>query len=235
MTRIRMAALGAPLAWIVVAATAMAGDWGGMPGNGSAHTYFGRYGNPTPYGPPPVNYQHPWTARFFGFRCIVTPEEHYQDLQRQYAIVQAKHEVAINRLNWKAYEDYVNPKPKDLHGYLGRCNCNDGSGCGGKCGYGKGGCGKGGCGHGDMGGDGGCGDGGCGGKLAGLFHKGKNGSWDEGVGRYPVVPPPYAYFPGMNREDATRYLEGFQYQPPYQLLHSPRDFFMFDAKYGVGR
>lgn len=40
--------------------------------------------------------------------------------------------------------------------------------------------------------------------------------------------------PGMNREDAVRYLEGMQYYPPYHSLRSPRDFFMFDVKYGIG-
>jgi hypothetical protein len=41
--------------------------------------------------------------------------------------------------------------------------------------------------------------------------------------------------PGMNREDAVRYLEGHQYYPPYHTLRSPRDFYMFDEKYGIGR
>lgn len=41
-------------------------------------------------------------------------------------------------------------------------------------------------------------------------------------------------YPGMNREDALRYIEGFQYYPPYQIIRSPRDHFMFDAKYNIG-
>lgn len=41
--------------------------------------------------------------------------------------------------------------------------------------------------------------------------------------------------PGMNREDAVRHLEGHQYYPPYHTLRSPRDFYMFDEKYGLGR
>lgn len=53
----------------------------------------------------------------------------------------------------------------------------------------------------------------------------------------PRTRPPYMHpgYPGMNREDAVRYIEGFQYYPPYHLLRSPRDFFMFDVKYGIGR
>ena len=39
----------------------------------------------------------------------------------------------------------------------------------------------------------------------------------------------------MNREDALRYVEGFQYYPPQQLIRSPRDFYMFDVKYGQGQ
>ena len=32
-----------------------------------------------------------------------------------------------------------------------------------------------------------------------------------------------------------RYVEGFQYYPPNQLIRSPRDFFMMDVRYGLGR
>lgn len=46
---------------------------------------------------------------------------------------------------------------------------------------------------------------------------------------------PGSPLPGMNREDAVRYLEGHQYYPPNHLLHSPRDFYMFDVKYGIGQ
>lgn len=49
---------------------------------------------------------------------------------------------------------------------------------------------------------------------------------------------PYGYpnpYPAMNREDAVRYIEGFQYYPPYHLMRSPRDFYMFDVKYGIGQ
>jgi hypothetical protein len=39
----------------------------------------------------------------------------------------------------------------------------------------------------------------------------------------------------MNREDAHRYIEGFQYYPPYHMLRSPRDFYMWDVTHGLGR
>jgi hypothetical protein len=62
----------------------------------------------------------------------------------------------------------------------------------------------------------GCGPGGCGGHFG----------YNNALG---------AALPGMNREDATRYMEGYQYYPPYHLLRSPRDHYMFDVKYGLGR
>ena len=54
-----------------------------------------------------------------------------------------------------------------------------------------------------------------------------------------IVKQPYSHpaaaYPPMNREDALRYLQGFQYYPPYQVIRSPRDFYMFDQKYGIGQ
>lgn len=58
-------------------------------------------------------------------------------------------------------------------------------------------------------------------------HQGGGGGYAGG----PMASP----LPGMNREDAVRYLEGFQYYPPQHLLRSPRDFHMFDVKYGIGQ
>lgn len=72
-------------------------------------------------------------------------------------------------------------------------------------------------------------------------HGFKRGMGGAGAGDGNMGParstPPYMHpgYPLMNREDAVRYIEGFQYYPPYQLIRSPRDFYMFDAKYGIGR
>ena len=49
------------------------------------------------------------------------------------------------------------------------------------------------------------------------------------------MPPYYSAYPSMNREDAVRYIEGFQYYPPNQIVRSPRDFFMFGERYGLGK
>ncbi|QDU59344.1 hypothetical protein Pan216_01720 [Planctomycetes bacterium Pan216] len=75
-----------------------------------------------------------------------------------------------------------------------------------------------------------CGSGCCGSKggLLGCLKKHK-----QHKGAY--APPAVSPYPGMNREDAVRFVEGFQYNPPYQLIRSPRDHFMFDVKYGIGQ
>jgi hypothetical protein len=100
-------------------------------------------------------------------------------------------------------------QPKHLCGNLASgcadCNCPP-QGCNDCWLFGK--CNGGGC------AGGGCGPGGCG-----------HGGYGQGGA---------GMLPGMNREDAVRYLEGFQYYPPYQIVRSPRDFFMFDTKYGTG-
>jgi len=90
----------------------------------------------------------------------------------------------------------------------------------GKGGFGEAGCPH--CGHGVGGGHGGWGGHGWGGAP-------------NGVGAGAGGPPYYSAYPGMNREDALRYIEGFQYYPPYHLLRSPREFFMWDVKYGLGK
>ena len=95
-----------------------------------------------------------------------------------------------------------------------------------KCG--KGGFGDAGCPH--------CGNGVGGGHGGHGF--GKHHGWGgapTGVGAGAGGPPYYSAYPGMNREDALRYIEGFQYYPPYHLLRSPREFFMWDVKYGLGK
>lgn len=127
-------------------------------------------------------------------------------------------------------------KLKGKFGGCGSCGCRDScGGCGGLLGHLKAkraACGGGGlfarwkCKHGGGGGScSGCGGGGC-------------GLWDGLFGRENCCAVPtdqqFAY-PGMNREDATRYIEGFQYYPPYQLIRAPRDHFMFDVKYGIGQ
>jgi hypothetical protein len=109
-----------------------------------------------------------------------------------------------------------------------------GTGCkSGKCGSGCDGCGKG-CKH--------CNKHfgqtcpGCGKVGFGHFgcpHCGMKGAALTGHNNF--APPYYSAYPGMNREDALRYLEGFQYYPPYQINRSPRDFFMFDTKYNLGQ
>ena len=60
---------------------------------------------------------------------------------------------------------------------------------------------------------------------------GNGGAAAGGIG----YPPYLAQYPAMNREDALRYVEGFQYYPPYQLMRSPRDFYMFDVRYNLGK
>jgi hypothetical protein len=96
-------------------------------------------------------------------------------------------------------------------------------------------CGKGGFGdHGCPG----CGHGVGGGHGLGGHGFGKHGGWGGaplGNGAGAGGPPYYSAYPGMNREDALRYIEGFQYYPPYHLLRSPREFFMWDVKYGLGK
>ncbi|HVJ81063.1 MAG TPA: hypothetical protein VNC50_08340, partial [Planctomycetia bacterium] len=82
----------------------------------------------------------------------------------------------------------------------------------------------------------GLGHGGCS-KCGGSIHN-WNGFGGRGVGGYGTGAqgaPYYSAYPGMNREDALRYVEGFQYYPPTQIVRSPRDFFMFDVRYGVGK
>jgi hypothetical protein len=100
----------------------------------------------------------------------------------------------------------------------------------GKSGFGAFGCPH--CGHGVGGGQG------HGGNGHGLFGGNGNGhgpGGDGAAGAGAFTPPYYSAYPGMNREDALRYIEGFQYFPPYQLIRSPRDFFMWDVRYNFGK
>lgn len=199
-------------------------------GSHTSRTYFGWPGQ-GPYQTAP-KYRNPWTAKIFGIPFCVTDEDRYERFQKKYQIEQARHQVRLDRLNWDAYEEHMHPT-SSLAGFVGRCDCRGGCSTG-KCndcdkGSKCGNCGKTGllvgrshgC-HGNCGGcKGGCGKGGCRGR-------------DGGIGGDGIAAPISPY-PAMNREDAARYLEGFQYYPPYQTLRSPRDFYMFDVRYGIGR
>lgn len=188
-------------------------------GQHTTRTYFGRPG--VPYGP--VNRtENPWTARVLGFRCCKTPEEEYQQFLRRYQIASAQYQVRLNRLDWEAYNKAQSPSPMAAGCAGGRCNANPNYRPGGAAGR-NAGCDSGACDSGS------CSTGGC--SLCKLF--GKVCKHNAGP-QYPVIPPQNAY-PAMNREDATRYLEGMQYYPPYQLIRSPRDFYMFNERFGSGR
>jgi hypothetical protein len=197
-------------------------------GSHTSRTYFGWPGQ-GPYQTAP-KYRNPWTAKIFGIPFCVTDEDRYERFQKKYQIEQARHQVRLDRLNWDAYEEHMRPT-NSLAGFVGKCDCRDG--CqNGKC-HDGGKCHKGGdCGKSGLlvskshGCHGGC-KGGCG-------HGKRDGRGGYGVGEGGIAAPIPGY-PAMNREDATRYLEGFQYYPPYQLIRSPRDFFMWDVRYGIGR
>jgi hypothetical protein len=230
MNATRKSAVWTPIVCLLAALPALAGSH-------TSRTYFGRPGL-GPYGEP-QRYFQPWTAKVMGFRCCNTPEENYQRFLQQYQVVQARHQVALNRLNWDAYQGLQNAQVGSQDAYLGVHNCG-GKGMTGGNGplgflHGHGKCGSGKCGH------KGCGVAGCDGG-AGCSHSGKHHLFGKLFGRnngaepnYPVVPPEVAAYPGMNREDAVRYIEGFQYYPPYHILRSPRDFYMWDTKYDLGR
>lgn len=225
----RTAAMLSPLVLLLTAWPAFAG--------GSSHTSRTYFGSPGlgPYGEP-QRYHQPWTARVFGFRCCVTPEEEYQRFLQRYQIEQARHQIAMNRLNWSAYDNQRNPRSNDPNVHLGSCNCRDRvsytNGNGGRCANGS-------CGHGGKCKGGSCDHGdcqGCGGKhnlIHKLFQHGNENRVANNQ-EFPVQRP-YAGYPAMNREDAHRYIEGFQYYPPHHLLRSPRDFYMWDTKYDLGR
>lgn len=195
-------------------------------GSHTSRTYFGWPGQ-GPYQTAP-KYKNPWTAKILGIPFCVTDEDRYERFQKKYQIEQARHQVRLDRLNWDAYDQHLQPA-SGRAGSVGRCDCRGACNTG-KCNDGKckscGGCGKSGllvskaqsCQGGDC-------KGGCGHGKAGC--RGCNG----GDGIAAPVPP----YPAMNREDATRYLEGFQYYPPYQTIRSPRDFYMWDVRYGIGR
>ena len=210
----------------------------GDPGKHQTRTYFG-WPSAGTYGPPQKCY-NPYTFKLLGVRCCKTPCDRYRKFLRQYQIEQARHEVAMGRLNWAAYEQYVaNPTPchsckmgcqnmkpggcKKLkpcknghggHGCQGCASCSDT--CGSECGD-CGGCGDDCCDEGHGKGLLGC--------LCKHFKK------KPRVMVPPCGAPPY---PEMNREQATRYLEGFQYYPPNHIIRSPRDHFMFGTKYNIG-
>ncbi|MGL4460601.1 MAG: hypothetical protein ACRC1K_00455 [Planctomycetia bacterium] len=134
-------------------------------------------------------------------------------------------------------------------GSAGCASCGDGGCADGSCGSSKGcsscNASRSGWSHKAAGGCGSCASGGCadgscdGHSFAGLWGwKHKNGNPGHGKFGGSAAPPvynPYQPYPQMNREDAVRYLEGTQYYPPYQTIRSPRDFYMFDVKYGIGQ
>ena len=81
-------------------------------------------------------------------------------------------------------------------------------------------------------------DDGCGAGRNGLLSRLRNhfGGHDARPERQLLTPRATApRYPVMNREDAVRYVEGFQNYPPYQVIRSPRDFFMFNERFGHGR
>lgn len=225
-------------------------------------TYFDRPST-GPYQVAP-KYKNPWTGKVFGIPFCHTDEERYERFAKKYQIAQAQHQVRLDRLNWDAYEDHLNPSHNSLAGFVGKCDCRDadschkgcghgcGKGCGHSCGKGCGHsckgekcCGKG-CGHKCSGermacdkcGKGNRGCDGHGGRGHGYCHNGRCSGYGNGYGN-GLTAGPYQYghmaYPAMNREDAVRYIEGFQYYPPYHTLRSPRDFYMWDVTHGLGR
>lgn len=176
---------------------------------GTTRTYFGGPGT-GPYGVP-ERPQNPWTGKFFGLRCCKTKDDCYMDYLKRVSIAEARYQARVNR----ACPDkcWWGNLSGNLCGGPCACSADCASGCGDACGAG---CGK------------GCGKGHFGGKRGPGGHAGPGAyAGGYGAGMNPLPP--------MNREDAVRYAEGFQYYPPYHLLRSPRDFFMFDVKYGIGR
>lgn len=218
----RKSALWTPVVCLLAALPAMAGSH-------TSRTYFGRPGL-GPYGEP-QRYFQPWTAKVMGLRCCNTPEENYQRFLQEYQVAQARHQVAMNRLNWDAYYGQQNAQVGSPNAYLGVHNCGGKGLTGGNGLFGGHKHGHGGCGH------AGCGSNGCGhcGKHKFLHKLFGNGNGNGAEPNYAVVPPEVAAYPGMNREDAVRYIEGFQYYPPYHIMRSPRDFYMWDTKYDLGR
>ena len=254
MTSLRSFAATASAACLLLAAAADAGDK-----NSHSPTYFGLPGaGPTG---PVYKYEHPWTYSWFGKRHAKTAETEQASIDREYRIAMGQHMAAMNRLHERKSNAYLWAHPNSAVVPMAHVNANHGQGFGqeandhamshlfrdgigggkhghkhgekcaecekhankcSKCGAegGKGGCKK--CGHGGLGGH-------------GLFNKhgfgGAPGFGGAGAGGAPY----YSAYPGMNREDALRYVEGFQYFPPHQLIRSPREFFMWDVKYGLGK
>ena len=238
MTTLKGNARMASLACLLLAAAANAGDQ-----NPHSPTYFGRPGT-GPTGPV-YKYNHPWTYSWFGARHTKTAETEQEKIDREYRIAMGQHAAAMNRLHERRSNAYLWAHPNSAVVPLAHVNANYGQGFGQeandhamshlfKDGLGKGHkhgecaeCAK----HngkcprcGNEGGKHGCSK--CGHGFGGA---------GAGAGFGAGGAPYYSAYPGMNREDALRYVEGFQYYPPYHLLHSPRDFFMWDVKYGLGK
>ena len=196
--------------WVIVLTTA-AWLWAlpaAQAGQHTSRTYFGR--PPGPQGPK-ADYRNPWTGRIFGFRYCLTPEEKYQRFLKEYQITQVQHLKRLEQLDWEAYDQHV-----AQHGCAPGCETCPAPSCERAPIQG----------------------------VRGLFSflcpADKRSPCDEpccqGASKpCQFVPPHLARQQAMSREDALRYLEGFQYYPPYHLLRSPRDFYMFDTKYGYGR
>jgi len=258
MTSLRGCAWTASMACLVMASGLTAGE--NHPG--ANPTYFGLPGaGPTG---PVYKYQHPWTYSWFGNRYTKTADTEQEKIDREYRIAMGQHVAALNRLTERREQAYLWANPANAVVPLGYANANHGQGfgqaerdhqmwhaindnLGGKEGHahkhgkgekcaecekfskqhcpkcGKGGFGAAGCPH-------------CGHGHGGLGGHGGKGGWAGApVGGGAGGPPYYSAYPGMNREDALRYIEGFQYYPPYQLIRSPREFFMWDVKYGLGK
>jgi hypothetical protein len=252
MTAFRLGARTAPFAFLLLAAAARAD---GHPQHNP--TYFGLPGA-GPYGPV-YKYQHPWTYSIFGHRYYKNAEHERMLAEREYRIAMGQHIAAMNRIHERQSLAYLYGDARNAVVPVGHCNGNYGQGFGQAAndhiwwhafnGGGKGcksckdGCGKGckgcqehfgqECPH-------------CGKKGFGHFgcshcHAKNNlpggafGGAGAGGAFGGPAPPYYSAYPGMNREDALRYLEGFQYYPPYHLNRSPRDFYMFDVRHNLGK
>ena len=224
MTSLRGCAWTASVACLMFASGLKAGDHH-HPGHNP--TYFGRPGS-GPSGPV-YKYDHPSTYSWFGHRHTKSAESEQAKIDREYRIAMGQHVAALNRLTERREQAYLWAHPNSAVVPLGYANANRGQGFGQAENdhhlwhlF-----------HGGLRGGDGHGGHGLGGH--GLFGKHGWGGAPTGVGAGAGGPPYYSAYPGMNREDALRYIEGFQYYPPYHLLRSPREFFMWDVKYGLGK
>lgn len=249
------------LACLLPLSAAKADGWlgGHCKGYNQSRTYFGWPGSGEQQN---IRYQNPWAVKFLGIPCCKSDCDKYQKFLLHYQIVNAKYQTHLNSLCWKKYDNYVNRQNSGCMDFAGECDINPysssrklvklkdghkhGHQAGPYCADYQAAC-EADCGIEQCGGQVACGPQGCDGCDAGCA-AGKGGHFADKPSlkekcanffakhRKPAYPVqrPEAY-PAMNREDAVRYIEGFQYYPPTHIMRSPRDFYMFDVKYGVGR